>query len=108
MVESNNDLLNLLKLAITPLDSSNPTQFPPDNDTGISDSGLTGFYFCLDAPVSKYDATAPTIEVKVANGTPVQSIAIAELASVPNLPASSQVGHVMPGFPHSLIGLAGI
>jgi hypothetical protein len=64
-----------------------------------------GFYFCPDALVSNYDATVPTIEVQVANGTPVQSIAKAKLASVPNLPASSQVGHVMASFPHSLIGL---
>ncbi len=59
-----------------------------------------------DAPVNNYDATDPTIEVQVANGTPVQSIASAELVSVPDLPASSQVGHIMAGFPHSLIGLA--
>jgi hypothetical protein len=58
------------------------------------------------APVNNYDATAPTIEVQVANGTPVQSITSAELASVPNLPASSRVGHIMASFPHSLIGLA--
>jgi hypothetical protein len=71
MVESYNDLLNLLKLAITTLDSSNPTQLPPDNDSGIADSGSTGFYFGPDVPVSNYDGTAPTIEVQVANGTPV-------------------------------------
>jgi hypothetical protein len=64
------------------------------------------FYFGPDTPVNNYDATTPTIGVQVANSTPVQSIAIAELASVPDLPASSQVGHVMARFPHSLIGLA--
>ncbi len=89
MVESNNDLINLLKLAVTTLDSSNPTQLPPDSNSGIADSGLTGFYFGPDAPVSNYDAIAPAIEAQVANGTPVQSIASAKLASVPNLPASS-------------------
>jgi hypothetical protein len=65
-----------------------------------------GYYFGPNAPVSNFDATVPTIEVQVANGTPVRSIASAKLASVPDLPASSQVGHVMPGFPHNLIGLA--
>ena len=109
-VVSDNDLTNLQELAITKLDCSNPTLHPTDNDSGIADSRLSGFYFNPDAPAIKYDATAPSIsiEVRVDNGTPVQSIASAELASVPNLPASSQVGHVMPGFPHSLIGLAGI
>jgi hypothetical protein len=78
MVENNN-LLNLLKLAVTTLDSCNPTQLPPDNASGIADSGLTGYYFSPNAPVSNYDARVPTIEVKVANGTPVQSV------QVPNL-----------------------
>jgi hypothetical protein len=45
MVESNNDILNLLKLAITTLDSSNLTQLPPNNDSGIAVSGSTGFTF---------------------------------------------------------------
>jgi hypothetical protein len=104
MVENNN-LLNLLKLAITTLDSCNPTQLPPNNEFRIADSGLTGYHFGPDAPVSNYDDIAPTIEVQVANGTPVQSIASAKLASVSDLPASSRVGHVMPGFPHNLIRL---
>jgi hypothetical protein len=106
MVDSNNDLLDFLKLAVTTLDSCNSTQLPPNNDSGIADSGLTGFYFGPNAFVSNNDATAPTIEVQVATVTPVGSIASAKLASVPNLPASIQVGHVMPSFPHNLIGLA--
>jgi hypothetical protein len=101
----NNDLLNLLKLAATTLGSCNPTQLPPNKESGIADSGSAGYYFGLGAPVSNYDATAPTIEVQVANGTPVQSIASANLASVPDLPAASRVGHIMPGFPHNLIEL---
>jgi hypothetical protein len=105
MVE-NNELLNLLKLAATTLGSCNPTQLPPSNESSIKDSGSMGYYIGPDAPVSNYDATVPTIEVQVANGTPVQSIASAKLASVPDLPAASQVGHVMPSFPHNLIGLA--
>ncbi len=63
MIELNNDLLNLLKLAVTTLDSSNPTLLPPDNDSGIANSGSLGFYFGPNAPVNNYDATAPTIEV---------------------------------------------
>jgi hypothetical protein len=70
MVENNN-LLNLLNLAVTTLGSCNPTLLPPDNKSGIADSGSTGYYFGPDAPVNNYDAIAPTIEVQVANGTPV-------------------------------------
>jgi hypothetical protein len=78
MVEHIN-LLNLLKLAVTTLGSCYPTQLPPDNKSGIADSGSMGYYFGPNAPVSNYDATVPTIEVQVANGTPVQSIASANL-----------------------------
>ena len=63
-------------------------------------------YFPPGAPVTNYDATAPTIGVCVANGTPVHSIASGELALVTALPPASRKGHVMAGFPHSLIGLA--
>jgi hypothetical protein len=62
MVESNNDLINLLKLAVTTLYSSDPTQLPPNKDRGIADSGLTGVYVGPDAPVNNYDATAPTMK----------------------------------------------
>jgi hypothetical protein len=104
-VESNNNLLNLLKLVVTTLDSSNPTLLPTNNDSGIANSGSLEFSLGPDAPVNNYDATLPTIEVQVANNTPVQSIASPELASVPNLPAFSRIDHVMSGFPNSLIGL---
>jgi hypothetical protein len=64
-------LFNLQELAVTKLDSSNPTLHPTDNASSIADSGLLGFYSGPDAPVNNYDATAPTIEVWVANNTPV-------------------------------------
>jgi hypothetical protein len=88
MVENNN-LLYLLKLAVSTLDSCNPTQHSPNNKSGIAVSGLMGYYFGPDAPVSNYDATAPTIQVQVANSTPVRSIASAKLASGPDLPSSA-------------------
>ena len=105
-VVSDNDLINNKKLAFTTFISHNPTPHPPDEDTGIVDSGSSHLYFAPGAPVMNYDATAPTIRVRVANGTPVHSIASGELASVTALPPASRKGHVMAGFPHSLIGLA--
>jgi hypothetical protein len=51
------------------------------------------YYFGPNTPVGNYDATALTIEVQVANGMPEQSSASAKLASVPNLPASSEEEH---------------
>ena len=48
---------------------------------------------------------APAIGVEVANGLPVRSIASATLASVPSLPPAAMLGHVMPSFPHTLVGL---
>jgi hypothetical protein len=62
MVENNN-LFNLLKVAVSTLGSCNPTQPPPNNESSVADSGLTGYYFGPDAPVSNYVATVPTIEV---------------------------------------------
>ena len=105
-VVSDNDLSNNKKLAFTTLTGRNPIPRPPDKDTGIADSGSSHFYFAPGAPVINYDTTAPTIGVRVANGTPVHSIASGELASVTSLPPASRKGHVMAGFPHSLIGLA--
>ena len=105
-VVSDNDLINNKKLAFTTFISRNPTHHPPDEDTGIVDSGSSHLYFAPGAPVMNYDATTPTIRVRVADGTPVHSIASGELASVTALPPASRKGHVMAGFPHSLIGLA--
>jgi hypothetical protein len=105
-VVSDNDLINNKNLAFTMFTSRNPTPHPPDKDTGIADSGSSHFYFAPGVPVMKYYATAPTIGVRIANGTPVHSIASGELASVTALPPASRKGHVMAGFPHSLIGLA--
>jgi hypothetical protein len=105
-VVSNNNLIKLKELAFTTLPSRNPTPKPPDIDSGIADSGSSGMYFAPGAPVTNYDATAPTIGVCVANDTPAHSIASDELALVTALPPASRKGHVMAGFPHSLIGLA--
>jgi hypothetical protein len=73
-VVSDNDLINNKKLAFTTFTSCNPTPHPPDEDTGIVDSGSSHLYFAPGAPVMNYYATAPTIRVCVANGTPVHSI----------------------------------
>ncbi len=107
-VGSDNNLINNKKLAFSTFTSCNPYPHPPHIDTGIADSGSSHFYFSPGAPVTNYDATAPTIGVCVANGTPVHSIASGELALVTALPPASRKDHVMAGFPHSLIGLAPI
>jgi hypothetical protein len=85
-----NNLINLQELAITKLDSYNPTLHPTNNNSGIDNSGLLGFYFGSDAPVNNYDATAPTIEVWVAYSTPVQSLQAPNLylGGCPKLKAS--------------------
>ena len=105
-IVSDNDLTNLKELAFTTLPSRNPTPNSPDIDSSIANSGSSGMYFAPGAPVTNYDATAPTIGVHVANSTPVHSIASGELALVTALPPATRKGHVMAGFPHSLIGLA--
>jgi len=92
---------NLLKnnyyYALSTASAGNPTQLP-SSDTGIADSGASGFYFAPGAHVANLNSRAPPIGVEVANGLPVRSIASATLASVPSLPAATMQGHVMPSF----------
>ena len=102
--EDNNCLTNIYYFALSTTPASNPTQLPPSH-TGIADSGASGFYFAPGAPVSNLDHTAPTVGVHVANGLPARSVASATLASAPSLPPAAMQGHVMPTFPHTLIGL---
>ena len=84
-----------------------PTPAPKilPHHTGIADSGASGFYFAPNAPVTNYDPQAPSVGVRIANGRPERSVASATLASAPSLPQASMSGHVMPSFPHTLIGL---
>jgi hypothetical protein len=105
-IVSNNDLTYLKELALTTFTGRNPTPHPPDISSGIANSGSSGVYFPPGAPVTNYDVTTPTIGFRVANSTPVQSIASGELALVTALPPASRKGHIMAGFPHSLIELA--
>ena len=83
----------------------NPSPNIPPSHTGIADSGASSFYFAPDAPVANYNALAPTVGVRVANGRPEHSVASATLASASSLPQAAMSGHVMPSFPHTLIGL---
>ena len=83
----------------------NPSPNIPPSHTGIADSGASSFYFAPDAPVANYNALAPTVGVRVANGRPEHSVASATLASASSLPQAALSGHVMPSFPHTLIGL---
>ena len=102
------DYDNLLKnnyyFALSSTAASNPTQLPPSH-TGIADSGASGIYFASNAPVANLNYSAPAIGVRVANGLPVTSVASATLAATPSLPPAAMQGHVMPSFPHTLIGL---
>jgi hypothetical protein len=101
----NNELLkNNFYFAVSTASASIPTQLPSAH-TGIADSGARGFYLAPNAPVANINSRAPATGVQVANGLPVRSIASATLASVPSLPSAVMHGHVMPSFPHTLVGL---
>ena len=101
--ENSNDLFkNYYYYAL--LSSCNPTHLSPSG-TGIAYSGSSGIYFAPDAPDANLDHRAPTVRVQGANGFPEKFIASATLASAPSLPQESMLGHVMPSFPHTLIGL---
>jgi hypothetical protein len=90
--------------ALSTPSSCNPTNLPTSH-TGIADSGASGIYFAPNTLVASVNPTAPSIGVRMANSLPVQSVASATLASAPSLPPAAMQGHVMPSFPHTLIGL---
>jgi hypothetical protein len=77
----------------------------PLSHTGIANAGASTFYFSSMAPVANLNPEAPTVCVRVANGLPERSVARATLATVPSLPPAAMQGHIMPSFPHTLIGL---
>ena len=62
---------NLLKhnyyYALSTASAGNPTHLP-SSDTGIADSGASGFYFAPGAHVANLNSRAPPIGVEVANG----------------------------------------
>jgi hypothetical protein len=91
----------------TLLTESTPTPPPilPDLHTGIANSGASGFYFAPGAPVSNNNSRAPTVSVRMANGSPECSVPNAALALASTLPLAAMLGHVLPSFPNSLIGL---
>ncbi len=86
---------------------SAPTPPPtfPHQHMGIANSGSSGFYFSCGTPVANYNPRAPTISVMIANGCSECSVASAALASISKLPPATMLGHVMPSFPHTHIGL---
>jgi hypothetical protein len=83
----------------------NPPPTLPANHTGIADSCLNCHYFTPNAPVANYNPQAPTIGVRVTNSCLKRSVASATLASATSLPPAALLRHVMPNFPHTLIGL---
>jgi hypothetical protein len=102
---SSNDLCkNNYYCALSTPSSCNPTHLLSSH-TGIANSGASGFYFAPSAPIANLNPKAPSVGVQVANGLPERSVASATFASVPSLPPAAMQGHVMPSFPHTLIGL---
>jgi hypothetical protein len=77
----------------------------PAHHTGIAGSGSNGHCFVPDAPVANYNPKALTVGVCAAIGHPERLVASATPASATALPPSALSGHVMPNFPHTLIGL---
>jgi hypothetical protein len=80
-----------------------PTTFPAQH-TGIADSGSSSFYFSQGAPFPNYNSCSPTIGVTEANVYPECLVASAMLDLASALPLATMLGHVMPSFPHTLIG----
>ncbi len=102
---SNNFQKNNYYFALSTPSICSPTHLPSSH-TGIANSSTSGIYFRPCAPVANLNPNAPFVGVWVANDLPEQSIASATLASALLLPPAAIQGHVMPSFPHTLIGLS--
>jgi hypothetical protein len=96
------NLIHCDDISIEPAPTS-PLTFP-HQQTGIADFGFSSFYISCGASVANYNPRALTVSITVANRCPKHSVASATLASVLTLPPSTMLGHVMPSFPHTLIG----
>ncbi len=81
-----------------------PSTFPHQH-TGIANSGSSGFYFSCGTTVANYNPRALTVGITVAIRCPKHSVASATLGFVSMLPPATMLGHVMPSFLHTLIGL---
>jgi hypothetical protein len=77
----------------------------PAHHTGIADSSSIGPYLVPNAPVANCNPQALAVVVCVANCLPKRLVASGILASATALPPAASLGHVMPNFPHTLIGL---
>ena len=78
--------------------------------SAIADTGASGNFWGQDAEghITNVDPEAPSISVDTATGEGARSSASADHC-IPNLPEDfPREGHVMPSFPHSLMGIAPI
>jgi hypothetical protein len=105
------DIINLCKhnyyYALLIESAPTPPSTFPHQHTGITNSGSSGFYFSCGTPIANYNPRALTIGITVANRRcPERSVASATLASVSALSSAMMMGHFIPSFPHTLIGLA--
>ena len=76
--------------------------------TVIVDSGASGLYFSPNEPVTNINPAATAIAVGTATGKVPFSTATGQLAW-PNVPNTfPTTGHIMPGFNHTLLGVAPI
>jgi hypothetical protein len=83
---------------------SNPSNLPV-NYNGVADTGASGIYFTKHTPVNHLNTSAPSICVGTADGTIACSSARAQL-KLTNLPPSFCLGHIMPSFTRTLVGIA--
>jgi len=77
---------NTNDFALSALDACSPPPIP-DKDTGIANTGASGFYFWPDAPIKNVDPAAPPIKVGTATGQPQRSMTTADILQLPQLPS---------------------
>ena len=85
-----------------------PLAHPPpltQSHTDIVDSRSTEIYYEPNTTITNTDPTVPNLQVGTANGHMVGSHGTNKYATPELIQSSPTMGHVMPTFKHTLIGL---
>ena len=79
-----------------------PSSSLPKSHLGVVDSSASGFYFSKNDPATHLNTSAPSIQVKIANGIKLTSSATTQI-NHKHIPPATRQGHVMDEFLRTLI-----
>jgi hypothetical protein len=81
-----------------------PLHRPTTNDILVADTGATGTFVVVNAPVVNKQLATKPIPVQVATGSVIYSTHTAELL-IPSLPCAARLCHTLPNHTHPLVSI---